>query len=216
MSLTYRDVEEEGFMGDKPNLKLVSQPQDFFRELVTEAMGLQKVEVHPETEFYLVNLLDRFMKTDRLYPRDADGSMREEPLALMLKQALEEPQPRVQGAMFRHIGDVSLYVSGYFQDSLCRKLVDVDYYIDMGGAAYQQVAVRSDEDILRLIYEELAKKFAAFVDVLAAVREKTAPRTEKDLLRVYELWVRTRSERAAKALQEAGIIPNKTIGNDWQ
>jgi hypothetical protein len=201
----------------KTSLTLVTQPQDFFRELVTDAMGRQKVSAQPETEFYLVNLLNQFIKTDRLYQRDANGSVREEPLAIMVKEALEEPAPSVQCARFRHIGDVSLYVGGYFQDSLNRKLVDVDYYIDMGGAAYQHAASRcSEEEILRTVYEELAAKFAAFIEVLADVSEKTTPRTERDLLRLYELWVRTRSERAAKALQEAGILPNDTIKKDWQ
>ena len=197
-------------------LTLVAQPQDFFRELITEALDHQKMVVQPETEFYLVNLLNQFMTTEKLYPRDGAGSVREEPLALMVKDALEQPQPRAQSAMFRHIGDVSLYVGGYFQDSLNRKLVDVDYYIDMGGAAYQRVAVRSDEEVLRAVYQELANKFGSFVEVFAEVSDKTSPRTEKDLLRLYELWVRTRSGRAAKALQEAGILPNETIKKDWQ
>jgi hypothetical protein len=203
-------------MSGKQNLTLVTQPQDFFRELITDAMGRQKISAQPETEFYLVNLLNQFMTTERLYPRDAQGAVREEPLAFMVKEALEEPQPRAQNALFKHIGDVSLYVGGFFQDSLNRKLVDVDYYIDMGGAAYQRVAARSDEETLRVVYEELASKFGAFIDVFATVSEKTSPRTEKDLLRLYELWVRTRSERAAKALQEAGILPNETIKKDWQ
>lgn len=188
-------------------LTLVTQPQDYFRELVTEALGRQKISAQPETEFYLVNLLNDFM---------TPGKLTEEPLALLVKEALEEPMPQAQCARFRHIGDVSLYVSGFFQESLSRKLVDVDYYIDMGGAAYQQVAVREPEESLKFVYEELAAKFGAFVEVFADVSDKTAPRTEKDLLRLYELWVRTRSERAAKALQEAGILPNDTIKKDWQ
>jgi hypothetical protein len=76
--------------------------------------------------------------------------------------------------------------------------------------------VRTEEDHLRELYLELADKFARFVDVLAEVSDKTTPKTEKDLLRLYELWVRTRSERAAKALQEAGILPNDTVKKDWQ
>lgn len=192
----------------KPSLTLVAQPQDYFRELVTGAMGRQGVSTRPETEFYLVNLLGQFMSSARLT---------HEPLALMVKEALEEPHPLAQSSLFRHIGDVSLYVSGYFQDSLTRKLVDVDYYIEMGGTAYQQVAARTDEDHLKVIYLELADKFSRFVDVLAEVSDKTSPpRDEKDLLRLYELWVRTRSERAAKALQEAGIITNETVKKDWQ
>src|SRR4051812_34521804 len=105
-------------MSGKQNLTLVAQPQDFFRELVTDALGRQKVNAQPETEFYLVNLLNQFMTTDRLYPRDAQGTGRAESLALMLKEALEQPLPQAQSAMFRHIGDVSLYVGGFFQESL--------------------------------------------------------------------------------------------------
>jgi hypothetical protein len=203
-------------MKGKSNLTLVAQPQDYFRELVIEALGKQKVSTQPETEFYLVNLLNQFIKADRLYSRDAEGSVREESLALMVKEALEQPKPQAQSALFRHVGDVSLYVAGFFQDSLNRKLVDVDYYIDMGGTAYHQVAVRAEEQIMKVLYQELADKFGTFVEVLAEVSDKTTPKTEKDLLRMYELWVRTRSERAAKALQEAGILPNETIKKDWQ
>ena len=201
---------------DKPLLTLVAQPQAYFKELVSKALNNQKLLTQPETEFYLVNLLNEFMKTDRLYSKDSNGGVREEALAIMLKEALEQPQLHQQRAHFRHIGDVSLYVAGFFQDSLNRKLVDVDYYIDVGGAAYQQVAARADEDALKTVYLELAEKFGSFVEVLAEVSDKTTPRSEKDILRMYELWVRTRSERAAKALQEAGILPNETIKKDWQ
>lgn len=203
-------------MGNKPALTLVTQPQEYFHELVTEAMGKQKIATQPETEFYLVNLLNQFMTTDSLYPRNESGAMQEEPLVFMVKEALETPQPKIQSVLFRKVGDVSLYVAGFFQDSLSRKLVDVDYYIDMGGTAYKQVAVRSEEDAMRALYQELAEKFSKFVEVLAEVSDKTGLRTEKDLLRMYELWVRTRSDRAAKALQEAGILPNDTIKKDWQ
>lgn len=203
-------------MPDKTNLTLVSQPQDYFRELVTEALGKQKLTTPPEIEFYLVNLLHQFMKTDRLYSRGPQGGVRDEPLAMMIKEALEQTQPHAQSALFRHIGDVSLYVAGFFQDSLNRKLVDVDYYIDMGGTAYRQVAVRADEEMMKLLYGELSEKFGSLVDVLAEVSDRTAQRTEKNILRLYELWIRTRSERAAKALQEAGILPNETLKKDWQ
>ncbi len=202
-------------MTDKSNLTLVSQPQDYFRELVTEALGKQKVSTQPETEFYLVNLLNQFMTTDRLYTRNPQGEARDEPLAILVKEALEQPQTHTQSVMFRHIGDVSLYMAGYFQDSLNRKLVDVDYYIDMGGTAYRQVAARAELEMMKMLYCELSEKFGALVEVLAEVSDKTAQRSEKDILRMYEVWIRTRSERAAKALQEVGILPNKQFKKDW-
>lgn len=194
-------------MSKSPKLSLVAQPQEFFHELVTGALERQHIRAQPEVEFYLVNLLNQFMTTDRLFRRDAEGAPREEPLVLQLKEAIETPQVPAQRALFRRIGDVSLYTAGFFQESLNRKLVDVDYYIEMGGTAYQQVAARADETHLRGLYQELAQRFAALVDVLAEISDLTTPRTERDLLRLYDNWVRTGSERAAKALQDAGIIP---------
>lgn len=203
-------------MTDRKKLTLVTQPQAFFHELVTTALEKQNLAPRPETEFYLVNLLNQFMTTDKLFPKSPDGQSREEPLALLIKEAMEQPQAETQKSKFQHVGDFSLYVAGYFQDSLNRKLVDVDYYIGMGGTAYQQVAVRVEEHNQRTVFGELAEKFAAFVDVFARISDETRPKSEKDLLRLYDLWLKTRSERAAKALEEAGIIPNETIKKDWQ
>jgi hypothetical protein len=200
----------------KTQLTLIAQADAFFKELVSEALEHQKVSVLPETEFYLVQILSQFLSADRLYTRDSEGNLKEEPLALMVKEAIEAPLPDAQRNLFRHVGDVSLYVAGYFQDSLSRKMVDVDYYIEMGESAYQNVAARAQEDILKALYQELAQKFSSCVDVLAEVSDKTTQKTEKDLLRIYELWVRTKSDRAAKALQEAGIIPNETLKKNIQ
>ena len=110
----------------KSGLTVVAQTQDFFRELLIEALGKQKVTAQPETEFYLVNLLNRFISTESLYASGPDGASKGGALALLLKEALEQPKPR-QGALFKHLGDVSLYTAGFFQASLSRKLVDVDY-----------------------------------------------------------------------------------------
>lgn len=200
----------------KPDLTVVTQPQEYFQKLVIDAMDKNRVSAKPETEVYLINLLNQFMTTDRLYIKDANGNYRQESLAILIKEALEEPQEEAKQLMFRYVGDVSLYVAGFFHESLSKKLVDLGYYIDMGGNAYRWVAACSGELIMKEMYKELSEKFPNFVDVLALVSDKTSPRTEKDLLRLYDFWMRTGSERAAKALQEEGIIPTKNIKKEVQ
>ena len=199
------------------SLTLVTRPDAYFHELVTNALGNQRVSAQPETEFYLVNLLNQFITSDSLYERDSEGHVKEAPLALMVKEAIEEPSPESQGLLFRRVGDVCLYVAGFFHESLSRKLVDLDYYINVGGSAYLRVAERADPPSFREVYAELSKKFGTFVNVLGEVSEKTTPRSsEKDLLRIYERWVATKSDRLAKTLQSAGIIPNDRTKKDWQ
>ncbi len=198
------------------SLALVTQTQEFFHELVDEALKTKKYKPSTETQVYLVNLLNQFLSSDRLYTRDAEGNVKDEPLAILVKEALEQPEIEAQKSLFRYIGDVSLYTAGFFQDSLSRKVVDVDYYIGMGGTAYRQVAARIPEKPVQGLYQELAEEFPLWVDVLAEVSDKTTQKTETNLLRIYETWIRTKSERAAKTLKEAGILPNKTIKKDWQ
>lgn len=199
----------------KPKLTLVTEPREFFYQQITQALQELRVSAIPETEFYLVNLLNQFMSADNLYARDAQGHTKEEPLAVMLKEALETPASSHQRVMFRHVGDISLYTAGYFQESLHRKSAPIDYYITLGGQAYQHVARREDLGARQKMFEELAAKFAEFVDVLSRVGEKTnfLAKNERDLLRVYEIWLKTKSERAAKALQEAGISPVDPTGS---
>jgi hypothetical protein len=203
-------------MKQSNGFSVVAHPDEFFRELVVEAMEKQSCAAKPETEYYLVRLLSRFMSAEHLYRRDESGGLKEEPLALMIQEASQEALPPRQSALFRQVGDVSLYTAGYFQDSLARKAVDVDYYVEMGRKAYAEVRVRTEENVVRQMYEELADRFSQFVEVLADVSDQTTPKREVDLLRQYELWVRTRSERAAKALQEAGILPNATVKKGQQ
>lgn len=200
----------------KNKLSLVKEPGDFFKELLVETLSQLRVKVLPHTQSYLVNLMDQFVLTDRLYSTNEKGEKCDEPLAFMLKAAIEATDPKAQSAMFRHIGDVSLYTAGFFQDSLSRRLVDVDYYIGMGCSAYQNVAQRTMKSSQRSLYSELAFKFSSLVDVLAEMSSQTSMKTEKDLLRLYDLWIKTQSVRAEKALSRAGIQPNRILKKKLQ
>ncbi len=195
-------------MSKDQKLKLVTQPQEYFYELLAGAFSKRSFRPTKATEFYLVNLLNQFMTTDAYYSRNAEGKHKQEALALLVKEAVEMPAPEAQRTLFRQVGDVSLYTAGFFQESLNRKLVDLDYYIDMGGHAYREAAIRHEETALRKIFEELGERFGKFVDVLADVSDLTMSKSERDLLRLYENWITTKSERAERLLNEAGIIPN--------
>lgn len=196
-------------MRKKPDLTVVSQPQAFFHELITSALEKQRLKLEPETQFYLVNLLNQFLLTQNLFLQDSEGHLKEEPLALMIKDALEETTHEMQKLLFRKVGDVSLYTSGFFQESLNRKLVDLDYYINVGETAYGHVAARAASD-QKKIFEELAHRFSALVDVLAHISDQTTPKTERNLFQLYDRFMKTGSKRAEQVLKDAGLIQRPT------
>jgi len=181
--------------------------RDFFRDLLTRALENQRARVQPFTELYLVNLLHEFLASEALYVQGEDGSWQQKPLAFLLKEALEEAGPaRVR--LLKRLGDTSLFISGFFPDSLARRssLVDVDYYIDMGGRAYDAVARHAPE---RSLWDELSERFRLLVDILNEVSERTLASSEAGVLRLYERWLRTGSDRLASMLARRGVVPRR-------
>ncbi len=187
---------------------LVLHPNEFFHAAVTGAVDALRVRASEHAKQYLVTLLASFVSTDALYPTDSEGRPIDT-LTEQLAQALKAEAAAERALRLRQLGDFSLYVAGFFSNSLQRKLVDVDYYIGMGEAAYGNVARLEAKASKAELFEELSKKFPQFVDVLGQISDESGLRPEdnQSLLRTYDLWLKTKSERLAKQLLKAGIQP---------
>ena len=175
---------------------------EWFREMVGDALAQRQLRVQEVTEFYLVNLLAGFLEKERLFVEEPDGTVTAEPLALILLRALASER-RARAAQLKRLGDTALFVSGFFGDSLARSRVDVDYYIAMGERAYGALA--ESERGLDALYEELSGRFGDFVDLFAEIAELSDLRSNRGLVRLYERFLATRSERVAKILRDRGV-----------
>lgn len=183
---------------------------EYFRESVETVIDKQRVDVDPHAAHYVVNLLTLFSRSDEFY-EDHGESYGLRPLALMMADAADASSVTERNFSLQRIGDVALFISGFFADSLADKLVDLDYYIYMGGNAYGSL---SDEirgttrgAAFADIYRELAAKFQIFVDVLNEVRDSARPGSDVNLMRAYEVWLKTGSRRAAMLLKQNGVVP---------
>jgi hypothetical protein len=177
---------------------------EYFKELVDVALSHQRLNTQELTAYYVVQLLASFLQRPL-----TDDTRDDTPLAVRLAQALESGGAR-QRVTLKEIGDVALFVSGFFSDSLNRKLVDVDYYVSIGGRAYN-VLSRVETDTFSPVFAELGEKFVGFVDVLSEVSERTSCTSNSDLLRLYEKWLKTGSRRSGQLLVERGVVPNASI-----
>lgn len=188
----------------------VANLREFFRDSLEAAMSNQHVNAADATSHYIVNVLTMFARSERLYDHTEEGR-RLQPLAFMLADALEAATAYERDRALRRLGDVSLFMAGFFAHSFARRLVDVDYYISMGGGAYGHLSEMmrgASASACREIFEELAAKFQLFVDVLNEVSEMSRERSDEDTLRLYEIWMRTGSPRAAAKLRQLGIEPS--------
>ena len=188
----------------------VADLRDYFRESIDSAINKQGVLVNPHTAHYVVNLLTMFSRSEELYEDHGEGyGLR--PLALMMADAVDATTQEQRANSLQRIGDVALFIAGFFADSLSYKPVDVDYYITMGGNAYgslsEEVRGTYRGKAFAPIYRELAAKFQVLVDVLNEVRDEARRESDIDLLRTYDIWLKTGSARARRLLRQKGVVP---------
>ena len=139
--------------------------REYFRDSLHSALEHQHVEVGGETEQYVVNLLTLFAHSDALFEQTPDGA-RIRPLVVMLADALEARTAQERCAGLQRLGDVSLFVAGFFAQGFARKLIDIDYHIAMGGRAYgtlSEAVRRSRRAALGPVFGELAAQFQQLV-----------------------------------------------------
>jgi dTDP-4-amino-4,6-dideoxygalactose transaminase len=154
-----------------------------------------------------VNLLTTYFKTEKLLS-DKGLDFTSQPLVLMMAEAMKSALgKRIE--LLKSIGDNSLYLTGFFPESLKGKVMDVSYYMRMGESAYshlhQTLETQASENSREKIFQELAKKFEDMAGVLSSISDKSKSTHDKGLIHLYEKWLATKDQRASEILQEKGI-----------
>jgi hypothetical protein len=113
---------------------------------------------------------------------------------------------------------VSLFIAGFFARSFARKLIDIDYHIAMGGNAYSSLADSMQRSAsgrgVAAIYAQLAQQVPA-AWWMRSTKSARCPivHTDADILRLYEIWMKTGSPRAHGLLnRKLGVQPVKQGG----
>jgi hypothetical protein len=196
-----------------PEIELTSDMEGFFGEALDRALAAHGLGATEAASRYVVGLLCDFARPDR-----ESRPVLERPLTLLLRDALG-----ARGAerfrRLRKLGDGVLYVLGFFGSSVERRGADTGYVMTVGSSAYSHAsamlrlgnAVPAGPDVLG----ELADKYPGFVEVLNDVAESElagAASTDEGVLRLYERWRRTGSERLAEQLGALGLHPARRRG----
>ena len=144
--------------------------QEFFKDSVAAAMQKQGVAADDHTAYYVVNLLTLFARARRaLRAQQRPGRACSRSRCCWPKR----PKHRIATRATRCCAVSATRPCSSrasWATAFARKLVDVDYYIDMGGAAYGRLSASVRGTLqgraLSAVFAELAEKFRDFVDVL--------------------------------------------------
>ena len=199
----------------QPDIDLESDLESFFHSLVDDAVKTQHCPATEAAEFYLAGLLADYAKPARL-----EAEALERPLTLLLDEALHA-EGRERFERLKSLGDGVLYTSGFFADHLSTRGVELRYVRTLGARAYDGAA-----SMLRQttgegtgapdVFRELADNFSMFAEVVARVADvlqaNSAQSSNRQVVRLYERWVKTGSAPLAAALAGKGLTPQRGHG----
>jgi len=176
-------------------------PIEYFKDLVEGAIRNQRLETPEDVGFYLSSLLECFIEAERL------GS---EPLAFQYLKAMQSDDI-ISRRLLRELGDISLFIAGFFPESIKGKIAGLPYYMRMGALSYGRLAsiygAKKTTAPFGCIFLDLSGRFACYVNILSEVSERTSINTSRDILGLYERWLSTKSNTALAILRDLGIEP---------
>ncbi|MBX3209873.1 MAG: hypothetical protein KF764_32885 [Labilithrix sp.] len=180
----------------------------FFEEMVDDALKSRGVNASEGARSYVVALL-----ADLAKPGSPIERTLERPLTLLLDEALKTPERGERFERLRTLGDGVLYSSGFFADHFEARGVDTSYLIGIGRTAYDSagslIRTRASDENKFDLFAELSEGFASFVDVIGEVANATIASgvaTSRGLVKLYERWLKTRSDKLADALSSHGFV----------
>src|SRR6187402_1756352 len=139
----------------------VSNLTEFFRDALGDALTHQHVSLDAHTAHYVVSLLTLYSRTEVSHG-DTRPGQRWVSLVELLAQARDAHTPMERAVLLQRLGDVSLFMAGFFAHGFERRLIDVDYHVAMGGRAYGTLAAAATTGPRRAlngVFGELARKF---------------------------------------------------------
>ena len=187
-------------------MDLGSTVEAFFQDEVERAFRDEGLAPGVMVEHYVVQLLSGY----------AVQQIESTPLALRMLAAAEAP-PRERR---RHLRDASatrrFTCRGSGATAWTTAWSTSTTTSRWAARAYGELARvggRADADPLGDVFGELAVNFVRFVGALALISRRVAtPTSDRDILRLYRMWQRTKSANAAARLAALGVVPPKGDG----
>jgi hypothetical protein len=147
--------------------------EEYFTEAVKESAAKNKIQMEPEDQVYLTHILVKYIPSISFHRPIQEDSLSAPPttFAEIYLTALGSDEPRKK-ELLQIVGDKSLYLIGYFPESISKKPVNESYYASIGSAAYRNLHALSRNKGLSGLYRRFAGRFMDFANILKQIKKK--------------------------------------------
>jgi hypothetical protein len=166
----------------KPALITVPDLKHYFFQNLSELNVKSLCPVPQEAIFYSSEVLGKYALSESFFETTEEGRTRHKILGTKLLEAmmLEREERR---RVYQEVGDTALVLCGYFAESVNRKILDTNYYRQLGVSAYQNLNGVSPRHMnVTSFYGVLASCFPLLTTMIGILASRDRFGTDSHLL----------------------------------
>lgn len=178
--------------------------QSFFLDSLTEQNKKSLRPVPAEALYYSSEVLNDFVNPSKFFELNDEGKVRQKILGLKLLEAYQFTISE-QKRMYKDVGESALILCGMFNESVNRKILDINYYHNIGKEAYGRLnSIEREAYNRQEFYDLIAECFATLTTLINRVANIHSKQEERLMTSIIN------QELTDDELLALGILPNKS------
>jgi len=188
-------------------MKVVQRVEGFIVDEIESAEEKLNIRLSKYTKIYILDLLKRLCTERDPLNLEIIG---DKPLAIVLMEAVRKDIfQKIRD--LKAVGDISLIFSGLYPEYLTRRLVDIDYYIEIGKRSYHLLSdtysnLNKQQDLF-ILYSQLVAEFITLIQILTEMASDLHFLDEENLIKIYNRYRRTKIRKYLEILRKHQIEP---------
>lgn len=175
----------------------------FFFDGLSEINKKSLCPVPESIIYYSSDVLDKFALSQDFF-ETSEGKVREKILGMKLLEATQYNRDE-QKKIYKEVGDMSLLVCGYFAESVNKKIVDKDYYAQLGKMAFSHLNNVSPTFLdIPCFYGMVATCFESMTTLMSILASKSRG---EDTNLIFKKIMRNEAV-SEKEMLASGVIPD--------
>lgn len=174
---------------------LIQSSKSFFKAELETFFKNNKVDPSPLTKNYLVDVLEKFVSTENLFPQKKSTYLFD-----LYKEYIESPSKTTKQNTLLYLADYSLFVSGFMPAKILKQNLSLSYYVDMGSNAYLSLYGLNKSNPT---FIDLSSNFTTYMNGISFLNKGF----DKNIPLFLEQWNVGKNKEALNEILKKGFIP---------
>jgi hypothetical protein len=194
-------------------MKVYRNVKELFFDLIDEFEKKLKLTLSEYSKLYLMKLLEQLAQgNDCLHT----AVIEDKSLAEILMEALHKNIfEKIRN--LKVLGDLCLLFGGLYPEYMTKRLVDIDYFINIGKNSYNLISDTyrnySSKYELYMLYNKLTEEFLKLINILTEISDELNFLDRDNLYKTFKRWEKTGIKKYSEVLKNNNIIPINNKNN---